>query len=335
MILLATPLAGMPQTRQPNETATNLPGTTTIAAPPQGFDPLTASDEDLQYYGFPPRPDQNDAPDAYANWSKAMAASKTRIFPALQQTNISHGPVKLNKNVSESSQEIDALESTNWSGYLNLSGGSTYGKKSFYYIESDFVVPVANQAFGACTGDWDYGSSWVGIDGDGSSDVLQAGVEFDAYCSGGSPTAFYSPWYEWFPFNEVRITNLPIAPGDDYFVEVWHTSQTQGFAYLVNENTNQAVEIAFTAPSGTKLVGNSAEWILERPGVNGSLATLTNYVADPFWGAVAASESKVTYDPGSSSSKSIIMLDNNNKPISFPTKLSSTSFLMQDEGSAK
>ena len=44
-----------------------------------------------------------------------------------------------------------------------------------------------------------------------------------------------------FPYGEVRISGFPIAPNNEMFVEVWHTSPTQGYAYLVNLTTGQAV----------------------------------------------------------------------------------------------
>src|ERR1700722_4539488 len=330
LLVLAAPLASKAQSQNPNEIPTNLAGATTIAAPPEGFDVFTASDEQLADYGFPPRPNEAVSPQDYAVWAKAMTASKTRIVPKLAQTNIFHGPAKL-KAETESSEE-NTLQSYNWSGYVDFSGAKKYGSSSFYYLITDVVVPVAQQAFGACTGGWDYGSSWAGIDGDESNDVLQAGFEFDAYCSGGNTAAFYSPWYEWFPLGEVRITNLPIAPGDDYFVEVWHTSATQGYAYLVNLTTDQSVEVGFTAPSGTKLIGNSAEWITERPGLSTGLSTLTNYIADPYWSAFAYTEKGKKSDPGNS--KAIIMLDNNGKKISVPTLLGSSAFVVEDQGSA-
>ncbi len=345
---LAAPLAGNAQQMKPNERPTNLPGATTIVAPPAGFDAINASDEDLAYHGFPPRPDQNTSPKAYASWTKAINASKSRIAPRLEQTSVFHGPARQAKsakadpnatanaiaNASAPGSVSDTVYSYNWSGYVNLAGASGRTSGSFYYVYSDFVVPVARQAFGVANGGWDYGSSWVGIDGWGSPDVLQAGVEFDAYASIFGTSTYYSPWYEWYPYGEVRITNLPIAPGDDYFVEVWSTSATQGYAYLVNENTNQAVSIGFTAPAGTYLSGNSAEWIVERPGVNGSLATLTNYIDDVFWSSYGVTFNYAAYNPSSASSYPIVGLDNSGNAESYPTLLGPSAFLMQTEGSA-
>jgi hypothetical protein len=344
VLVLAAPLAGIaqgPRHLQPNEHALNLPGATTIEAPPADFDPIQASDEELAYHGFPPRPNQANQPKAYATWVRAMNASKVRIVPKLEQTSIFHGPAKPAKLAEPTAVENNPLLSTqarntnyssNWSGYVDFSGATSYGSASYYYLVNDFVVPVAQQAFGACTGGWDYGSAWNGIDGWGSSDVLQAGVELDAYCSGSTRESYYSAWYEWFPYGEVRIGNFPVAPGDDMFVEVWHTSSTQGYAYLVNYNNDQAVEIGFTAYPGHPLVGNSAEWVVERPSVNGSLATLTNYIMDPFWDAYAETESYAFFDVATATPTD--MLNNSGSLISYPEYLGPEAFVMHDTGSA-
>lgn len=320
----------------PNRVATNLAGATTSVAPPDGFNALEASDAELAMYGFPPRPDSSLAPQAYATWSKAMLASKTRVFPQLKQTNRFAGPTRAAVPNTAAVKEASAGTgySDNWSGPVDFSGATSYNSTStFYYILSDFVVPVAEQAIGACTGSWDYEVSWVGIDGDGSSDVLQAGTQSDAYCSGSTKATFYSFWYEWYPYGWVDVSNFPVTAGDDVFVEVWHTSATQGYAYMVNYQTNQAVEIGFTAPSGTKLVGNSAEWIVERPSV-GTLATLTNYISDYFSDCYAYTENGAQYTPGNAGTL-FDMLDNSGYVISYPTLLGSTGIWFQDENSAR
>lgn len=352
VLFVAAPMATMaqfalnnnaPHRLQPNEHALNIAGATTIDAPPAGFDPIAASDEDLAYHGFPPRPNQNTQPKAYATWTKAMQHSKNRIVPKLEQTAVFHGPAQQAKptaktaaavtnNLTLASQPSNTSTSYNWSGYVDFSGATSYGTTSYYYVVNDFTVPVAQQAFGACTGGWDWGSAWNGIDGWGSPDVLQAGIEFDAYCSGGSRSSFYSAWYEWYPFSEVRIGGFPIVPGDDIFVEVWNTSSTAGHAYLVNYNNNQSVNISFSAPSGTVLKGNSAEWVVERPSVGGSLTTLTNYIMDPFWDAYAYTRGSAFYDIDEATP--VNMLDNAGNVISYPEYLGLETFVMHDTGSA-
>jgi hypothetical protein len=183
----------------------------------------------------------------------------------------------------------------------------------------------------------------VGIDGFGSPDVLQAGTEADAYASGGTTATFYAAWIEWFPFNESRISNFLVAPGDEMFVEVWNTSATVGNAYLVNITTQQAVAFTFNAPVGTSLVGNSAEWVVERPAVGGSLATLTNYVACPFdvcyaVGSVNGGTYNQAYYPGinlaGTAVYAISMLDNGGNVTSTPALVGPLDIWFRDTGSA-
>jgi hypothetical protein len=311
-----------------NKIPTNLPGVTTVAAPAEGFDPREASDEDLRYYGFPPRPNQAQEPDAYATWARAMAASKHRVVPELQQTSITHGPAHARSVTDPGAEDEGPYKDYSWSGYVVTGSAKKYGKTSFETVFSHIAVPVANQANGACTGDWDYADSWVGIDGFKTNSVLQAGVEFDAYCNKSATAAYYSFWYGWYPNGAVRITNLPVSPGDDIWVEVWNDSATQGYAYLVNFTTDQAVEVSLTAPSGVSLTGNSVEWITERPGST----ILTNYISNPYWGAYGNTFENKRVDP--KSGKAIVMVDSNGNDISLPTLLGSSAFLMQTEGSA-
>jgi hypothetical protein len=336
-LLLAAPLTGTAQRQRqlkPNELATNVVGVTTIAGPPEGFDPLNASDQDLDYYGFPPRPNQITVPRAFANWQKAMKASKRRLKPVLEVTRNVAGPAKL-KAGRTAPTGGPAASSSNWSGYVNTNGVTSYGDSSFYYVMGEYVVPVARQAYSNCDGSWNYSVTWVGIDGWTSSDVLQAGSEADAYCSGGTTSTNYSAWYEWYPNGWTRISSLPISPGDDLFVEVWSTSSTSGEAYLLNYNTNQYVMISFAAPPGTKLVGDSAEWIVERPGVNGGLSTLANYISDYFSNAYADNFAYSAIGPGSDGSFPVTMTDDNGNAISYPTPLGANAIWMQDEGTAR
>jgi hypothetical protein len=66
---------------------TNIASIHTYPEPPNGFNPVTASDVELATYGFPQRPDKQADPDHYALWEKAMTRSKIRwhgeLKPAL------------------------------------------------------------------------------------------------------------------------------------------------------------------------------------------------------------------------------------------------------------
>jgi hypothetical protein len=47
--------------------------------PPPGFDPLTASDADLQTYLYPPRPNPTDV-EAMANWKKVVMTQRSEPY---------------------------------------------------------------------------------------------------------------------------------------------------------------------------------------------------------------------------------------------------------------
>lgn len=323
---------------------TNLPGIRAHVQPPAGFNPLTASAESLQTLGYPPKPDPVKSPAAFKVWAKAVLADQVRIVPQLQQTNLRHGPAQLQKEraqpdevqaVPQTAANVAYGNSNNWSGIALYDGANRPFASSYVY--SYYSIPKGQQAFGVATGSWDWSSQWVGIDGFGSGDVLQAGTEVDAYAnSAGTTAAYYAAWFEWYPLNEVRISNLPVGGGDVMFVDVWNTSATAGHAYLVDLSTNQAVSVSFTAPSGTTLIGTSMEWVVERPTVGGALATLTNYVACPF-DFTYGSNSSTTYYPGMTNFSGTIYdltMVNNNSPISYCYLMGPATLWFMDAGSA-
>jgi Peptidase A4 family len=264
--------------------------------PPANFDPVRASDAQLEAYGFPPRPDAAAAPGEYAVWKSVVTLPAKRITPQLQATTIANGPAKITA-VSQGATAY-GVTSPNWSGYaINDTNNPFAAPKTYVY--GSYIVPTAQQAFGTCSSTEVYSSQWIGIDGLNSSDVFQAGSEADATCSGGVTNAYYAPWYEWYPNSEVRITNFPISPGDLISLYIWNTSTTKGDFYMVDQTTNSYTTLSFKAPHGTTLQGNSVEWILEQPQVGGSLSSLTNYVTDPWYYCHAKISGGATYSPGS------------------------------------
>lgn len=322
---------------------TNLPEATTTSAPAAGLNPVTMSATDLAAWGYPPQPDPNAAPQAYAVWVQAVTAAQNRIFPWLVRSNRAHGPSLASQSISLSnstpvvaSAVNSAMGSYNWSGYLNTNPNGAV----FTSVSAQYVVPRAQQAPGTCTGGWDYSSTWVGLDGAGAgaNDVLQAGTYADAYCGPDSDgdaqitATNYSPWYEWYPMNATVISGLTIRPGDNVFVEVWSTSPTTGSVFAVDLNTQQYVSINLTAPAGVQVAGGSAEWIVECPSVSGSLATLTNYISEYVSGAYAVDNNGTTYSPAASTP--VVMVDQNMQPISYPSLLGTSAMQIQNTGSS-
>jgi len=272
--------------------------------PPPGFNPLAASDAELEVYGFPPRPDPSEGP-AYRQWLRLVASPQTRITDAkLLQTNIYNGPARIT-STGLVTGNATAVTTSNWSGYAVTAASGTFAKSGSTVV-GEFVVPLVQQAFGICDGTVWYSSQWVGFDGFNSNDVLQAGTDADAYCAAGSPPKLltaYDAWYEWAPEPEIIITSFAVHPGDLVGIEVWYTTASPpGHAYLLDHNTAQSVSIGFNPPSGTVFSGNSAEWIEERPSVNDIIQNLANYTSDASAADLATTPGKlghlIYYRPG-------------------------------------
>jgi hypothetical protein len=310
----------------PGGLPTNLPGVVTFPAPPADLDVLSAPDALLARYGIPPRP---KAPEALAAWQRAMATPHKRIMPVLEQTNIFHGPARLVPgrpavqvtNPGAPTAGPFFQQTYNWSGWAIYDPNLPWrpnGNNTTAVNLAEYSVPVGRVAFGTCPTTERYSAQWVGIDGFVSQDTLQSGTEVDAYNDCAGSFAYYTAWFEWYPNPEIRITNFPIAPGDYILVEVFNTAPSTGCSFILDFSRNASVTVCFSAPPNTSLVGDTVEWIVERPVVNGVLSSLTNYI-DVIWPIALAESTSNVYFPGSTPTGSnfqLEMLDNSNNDIS-------------------
>lgn len=236
-------------------------------APVHGFDPLKASTLELTKNGFPPVPnDQRHRARFEQIWSK-ISGKFSYLQPTFRvNADKFHGPRKREATAGTET-------SNNWSGAVVYAPAGD----SFKWIEGRWVIPNVDAP---TSGQWYYCASWIGIDGDGSGDVFQAGIECEVYRSGSTLTTNIYPWWEWYPTAEVAITNFAIRPGD--LVSLLLCSQqgagsTTGTLFFTNLTTGVGTSITLNAPSGTQLVGNSAEWVVEAPTVGGSQSAIADY----------------------------------------------------------
>jgi Peptidase A4 family len=264
--------------------------------PPAGFDPLAASASDLLRYGLPARPDSGPHLERYKRVFGQLKSKIHFIQPTFQvNANKRHGPRQ--RRVGDAPET-----STNWSG------GVVYAPsgQSFKWVEGDWVVPDV----GAPTqNQWYYCASWIGIDGDQSPDVCQAGVECQVYQSGSSVTRTIYPWWEWYPNPEVQITNLPVSPGDMITMLICSTQgagSTSATVYFTNRTTGATATFTTTPPSGYQLVGNCAEWIVEAPTVGGAQSAIADYGETFFSVCEAVTNSGTTVDGGTGDSISLV-----------------------------
>jgi hypothetical protein len=292
----------------------------TYEVPPPDFDARTASDRELLHHGLPSRPDAATEPQLRALWDRAFSRPHTWITPEfIEVEGKVHGPVARPRGVTPSiargatPKTVVNATSTNWSGSVAFApSGNTYR-----FVLGSWTVPNPYApGYGAF-----YASEWVGIDGWGSNDVFQAGTETQVVKVPifGEFRSVYA-WWEWFPAGEVAIGNLGVSPGDFMTCLMCVNSSTTGTVYFSNLSTNVSTTFTITAPSGTTLVGNSAEWIVERPSVNGSVASLTDYDVEFFDGCIAGySDGRTLGISSAGSATPVTMTGNGGASLSVPT----------------
>jgi Peptidase A4 family len=176
------------------------------------------------------------------------------------------------------------------------------------------VFPPAGLPFRWITGAWTipnvsapadgqtyFCAIWVGLDGDAtvaSLDLCQAGINLDVTQNGSNITRNCTAWCEWFPGPELEIPNFPVTFGDTVVVTICTTGAgaTEALIFFANLTGGFGTSFLLEAgmfPDGTQisLVGDSAQWVVERPEVDGATALLANYAEVFFSGCVAVAYS--------------------------------------------
>lgn len=249
--------------------------------PPDDFDPLQASDTELSRLGFLPRPTDKTLLKV---WEDFWATKPTFVAPSFEVV----------PNIRTSRPHL-MEKSTNWCGALAYPEKVLPGfiPLPILFITAQFYVPAVTVPTSPPAGETDfYCSVWVGIDGwtgVPSNDVLQAGSEsMVSTADNGFRETYF--WIEWFPEYRIRELQFPIAPGNLLQVSLAVGSNDATTIAVKNITNNVATQFTITPPEGITLKGNVAEWIVERPAVNGKLSQLANFGTVEFYAAYASSE---------------------------------------------
>jgi hypothetical protein len=242
---------------------------------------LQITDDDLLERGYPHRPDRDQVPRAFQAWRRVVSSPITVIEPhTVSRPDVTHGKAAGVRNGPQAA--------TNWCGFellraLKFTGGPTVGggglgfDQPYDWVHGRWHVPQVVGEFNRQT----YSSLWVGLDGDGTTDLVQAGTESDSIRYGNdfvqiTLSTFYA-WTEFLPQQptSLQVTNFPVNPGDDMLVEVWIGNAGSGptlagafgVFLLMNLTTGISTRV-YTPVAGTRVGGGEAVWIIERPTLN-------------------------------------------------------------------
>jgi hypothetical protein len=253
------------------------------------------TDEEALAKGFPLRPNPDEVPKAFNAWLRCVSMPAYRIEPHLvSNPDVTHGKRKQHAPAS----------SSNWCGFellrhLTFSptvGGGVGLSEPYDWVTGTWHVPFVTSEPNTRT----YSALWVGLDGDGTADLVQAGTEQEATNINLGFIQFtltnYYAWTEFLPQQptEQVISNFTINPGDEIFTEVWvggadgSLSLTGPFGrFFIMNMTTGGYAFVNTPRAPTSVSGREAVWIMERPTVGGGLPDLANYGSAVMYNASA------------------------------------------------
>ncbi|MDQ6916584.1 MAG: G1 family endopeptidase [Pseudomonadota bacterium] len=274
-----------------------------VRPPLSADDAMSLTDQAALARGYPSRPNPDEVPKAFNAWLRCVSMPGYRIEPQLMSNpDVTHGKAKKHSTANF----------TNWCGFERLRslqfsptiGGGVGLSDPYDWVTGTWHVPFVTGEQGIKT----YSALWVGLDGDGTTDLVQAGTEQEATSINLGFVHFtltnYYAWTEFLPQQptEQVITNFTVSPGDEIFTEVWvgtgdnepSLSGASGRFFIMNLTTGAFASIS-AARAPTTVSGREAVWIMERPTVGGALPDLANYGSSLMYNASARKANSPRY----------------------------------------
>lgn len=254
-----------------------------LREPPKDWNALTATDEELSYYGYPARPIDKAELNEWkklvgTEWVKPKFEKATRKKSDLQNSNSGVNSVQYNNDI--------------WAGVVT----KTYSTNvSGYWTVPSVTVDYAHTPSVA--------SAWIGLGGFtdstfSSQTLVQAGSDSNVDAN-GNPQYFL--WYEIVygiaPGSGLKIiTPFPnFKKGDTMYVSIYYNQQTSYASfYMVDVTLNQSTTFGYYL--NNNYYGNlcgCAEWIIEHPRLGPK--SLSNFVSDRFWNCKSGTINSMSY----------------------------------------
>jgi len=192
-------------------------------------------------------------------------------------------------------------QSANWAGYVARGGG-------FTSVTGTWTVP---QPSASAAGSSD--AAWVGIGGENSRDLIQAGTQ-QAMLDSGSVQ--YSAWVETLPQTS-RTVPLAVHAGDSITVTLLEQEPGSWQIAFQNNTTGGSYERTVQYRSSR----TSAEWVEEAPSDGRGILPLTDFGSVTFTGASAVKKGQAV-NLTQAAAEPIIMINGSNQPIATTSSVS-------------
>jgi hypothetical protein len=179
---------------------------------------------------------------------------------------------------SQSPSTSSVARTTQWAGYIVASNFQNRQPVASS-VSASWTVPEVKTSENNTES-----AAWIGIGGYGDKTLIQTGT--DQQCVNGRVS--YYAWYELIPDPVVRITNMRIRAGDTITASINLTNKAaSAWSIEINDVTRGATFKEAVFYNSSRL---SAEWIVERPTVNGNIRTLADFGSVTFSNCTATIE---------------------------------------------
>jgi hypothetical protein len=240
----------------------------TYRQPPPELDLLTAAAPELASRGLPRRPDPNAEPRLAELWHRHVDRGfrYTRAELSIDTIMGRRDPLWRHPDHPRGLENEGSFGPSGWGGVVSPPYGRIFRPlhpEPVNTVYAQWTIPgiwPASNPGGDITAGF-----WVGIDGWGNGQVLQAGVAVTVH---PNATVEWWPWTEWYTQKyqdpAVRIDNFSVSVGDTISVLVCAPTPDHGFAAFHNLTTGQATSAGIDQPgSDIHSIGATAEWIVE------------------------------------------------------------------------
>ena len=205
--------------------------------PPEGFNPLSASDEQLETYGFPPRPDKENNND-YNDWIELMSCYKSTPIPKVGM-----------KVISRMDNEVSTLSTSERLLVTDVAGYGTEANGTQFYTQAqvDYQQPNVVSVQGDCANEF-----CVRFGGLYQNHGYEPFIKTGTKNYGTSDAEAFCEFKNTLGVTKEIPLNMTVKSGDNIHIYVSFQKANNKFNYYIANNTSGEAVINTISPPITE-----------------------------------------------------------------------------------